>query len=172
MYRVISIAFIALAIMAADVSAQNRRPMPLAPRPSSLSTIAAKAEDAAGVSLPNALVRARDARYGRIVATLVTNKAGNVVFEGLDPGLYVVEIITATRQVLAASGLTAVNAGETEEVVVKLPAHPSLLGALLGTSAIAITPTGLVPTLVSVLPQVVIQSIPAVVPVGDPVSER
>jgi hypothetical protein len=51
-----------------------------------LSTITAKAEDPAGVSLPNALVRARDARYGRIVATLVTNKAGNVVFEGLDPG--------------------------------------------------------------------------------------
>jgi hypothetical protein len=50
-----------------------------------LSIITAKAEDAAGVSLPNALVRARDARYGRIVATLVTNKAGNVVFEGLDP---------------------------------------------------------------------------------------
>jgi hypothetical protein len=172
MYRVISIACIALATMAADVSAQNRRPMSLAPRPNSLSTIAVKAEDAAGVSLPNALVRARDARYGRIVATLVTNKTGNVVFAGLDPGLYVVEIITSTRQVLAASGLTAVNAGETEEVVVKLPARPSLLEALLGTSANANTPTGLVPTLVSVLPQVVIQSIPAVVPVGDPVSER
>jgi uncharacterized surface anchored protein len=77
-----------------------------------LSTITPKAEDAAGVSLPNALVRALDARYGRIVATLVTNKAGNVVFEGLDPGLYVAETITATRQVLAASGLTAVVAGE------------------------------------------------------------
>jgi hypothetical protein len=84
----------------------------------------------------------------------------------------VVEIITATRQVLAASGLTAVNAGETEEVVVKLPARPSLLGALLGTSTSANTPTGMVPTLVSVLPQVVIQSIPAVVHVGDPVIER
>jgi hypothetical protein len=124
------------------------------------------------LSLPNAIVRARDARCGRTVATLVTNKACNVVFEGLGPGLYVVEIITATRQVLAASGLTAVNAGETEEVDVKLPARPSLLGVLLGTSTSANTPTGMVPTLVSVLPQVVIQSIPAVVPVGDLVSER
>jgi hypothetical protein len=172
MYRVISITFIAFATMAAHVSAQNHPPRPLAPKPSALSTIVAKAEDGAGVSLANAVVRARDARYGRIVATLVTDKAGNAVFEGLDSGLYVVEIINATRQVLAASGLTAVNAGETEEVVVKLPARPSLLGALLGTSSNATSPTGLVPTLVSVLPQVVIQSIPAVVPVGDPVSER
>ncbi len=86
MYRVISIAFIAFATMATHASAQNQAPRPLAPRPSALSTITAKAEDPAGVSLPNALVRARDARYGRIVATLVTNKAGNVVFEGLDPG--------------------------------------------------------------------------------------
>jgi hypothetical protein len=103
--------------MATHASAQNQPPRPLVPRPSALSTITAKAEDAAGVSLPNALVRARDARYGRIAATPVTNKAGDVVFEGLDPGLYVVEIITATRQVLTASGLTAVNAGETEEIV-------------------------------------------------------
>jgi hypothetical protein len=152
MYRVISISLVALS-MAAPVSAQNQLPTLLAPRPSALSTIAAKAEDAAGVSLPNALVRVRDARYGRIVATLVTNRTGSAAFEGLDPGMYVVEIINATRQVLAASSLTAVNAGETEEVVVK-------------------PPTGLVPALVSVLPQVVIQSIPAVVPVGDPVSER
>ena len=92
MYRVISLTFIALATMATHASAQNQPPRPLVPRPSALSTITAKAEDAAG--------------------------------------------------------------------------------ALLGTSAIAITPTGLVPTLVSVLPQVVIQSIPTVVPVGDPVSER
>ena len=168
----ISITFIALATMATMRPHRISRRGHSVPRPSALSTITAKAEDAAGERCRTPLVRARDARYGRIVATLVTNKAGNVVFEGLDPGLYVVEIITATRQVLAASGLTAVNAGETEEVVVKLPARPSALGALLGTSAIAITPTGLVPTLVSVLPQVVIHPIPAVVPVGDPVSER
>jgi hypothetical protein len=173
MYRVISITLIAFATMTTHASAQNQPPTVLVPKPSFLSTIAAKAEDAAGVSLPNAPVRARDARYGRIVATLVTNRAGNAVFEGLDPGLYVVEIITSTRQVLGASRLTAVNAGETEEVVVKLPAAPSLLGTLLlGTSSNTKSPTGLVPTLVSVLPQVVIQSIPAVVPVGDPVSER
>jgi hypothetical protein len=171
MYRVISISLVALS-MAAPVSAQNQLSNLLAPRPSALSTIAAKAEDAAGVSLPNALVRVRDARYGRIVATLVTNRTGSAAFEGLDPGMYVVEIINATRQVLAASSLTAVNAGETEEVVVKLPARPSLLGALLGSSSNVNTPTGLVPALVSVLPQVVIQAIPAVVPVGDPVSER
>jgi hypothetical protein len=76
-----------------------------------------------------------------------------------------------TPSFVPATLVTAVNAGETEEVVVKLPARPSLLGALLGTTN-ANTPTGMVPTLVSVLPQVVIQSIPAVVPVGDPVSER
>jgi hypothetical protein len=171
MYRLISITFIALATLAAQVSAQSHPPT-FIPKPSALSTISAKAEDAAGVSVPNAIVRARDARLGRIVATLVTDKAGKATFAGLDPGIYVVEIITTTRQVLAASGLTAVDAGDTAEVVVKLPARPSLIGALLGSSTGANAPTGLVPALVSVLPQVVIQSIPAVVPVGDPVSER
>src|SRR4029450_3696144 len=39
-----------------------------------------------------------------------------------------------TPSFVPATLVTAVNAGETEEVVVKLPARPSLLGALLGTT--------------------------------------
>jgi len=68
--------------------------------------------------------------------------------------------------------LTAVDAGETANVVVKLPARPSGFGALLGHSTGPNGTTALVPAIVSILPQVIIQSIPAVVPVGVPVSER
>jgi hypothetical protein len=56
MYRVISIAFIAFATMATHSSAQNQPPRPLVPRPSALSTITAKAEDAVSV-LPQVVIQ-------------------------------------------------------------------------------------------------------------------
>src|SRR5688572_32774018 len=44
-------------------------------------------------ALPDSLVRLRDARYGRIVSTQTTDKAGLFDFGAIDPGTYVVELI-------------------------------------------------------------------------------
>lgn len=133
-----------------------------------------------GGSLPNSMVRLRDARFGRIIDTQVTDRTGVFAFRGLDPGNYIVEIVSnnAQQSVLSATQMISANAGETVTAVVRMPIQPSMFAGVLGqqgaTSASA-SPAGLaevVPTIVEQLPQAAVQSIPAVVPVAPPVSER
>lgn len=71
--------------------------------------------------LPAAPVRLRDARFGRIVRALLTDAYGLFVFQGVDPGSYVVELLDARQQLLATSQLVSVNAAETASVVVREP---------------------------------------------------
>src|SRR5438132_14146945 len=62
--------------------------------------------------LPNASVRLRDVRSGRIVDVTTSDKAGLFVFRRVDPGSYVVELVGNDQRVLAASQLLNINAGE------------------------------------------------------------
>jgi hypothetical protein len=101
-----------------------------------LTTIQGNALNATNGSLPDSLVRLRDARFGRIVDTQMTDKSGLFAFKVMDPGSYVVEIVNpADSAVLAASQLINVNLGEAVTAVVKLPFRPSLLGGVLGNTA-------------------------------------
>jgi hypothetical protein len=101
-----------------------------------LSTIQGNALNATNGSLPDSLVRLRDARFGRIVDTQMTDKAGLFAFKVLDPGSYIVEIVNpADSAVLAASQLISVNIGEAVSAVVKLPFRAVPYGGILGTTA-------------------------------------
>lgn len=72
--------------------------------------------------LVNAVVRLRDARFGRIVDRQLTDKSGLFAFRAIDPGSYIVEIMADDDQsVLAASQLLNVDAGEAVSAVVKAP---------------------------------------------------
>jgi hypothetical protein len=125
-------------------------------------------------------VRVRDARVGRIVERLVTDQVGAYSFKGLDPGNYIVEIVSTDQTPLAATNLISVNAGDTAYAVVKLPFKPTMVGSLLGNRVSPATSTGtaggslseIVPQLLEQLPQAATQAIPAVVPAGTPISER
>ena len=61
------------------------------------------------------------------------------MFKGIDPGSYIVEIISSDQSILAASQLLNVNAGEAISAIVKLPFRipPSagLLGGIISPSA-------------------------------------
>jgi hypothetical protein len=107
-------------------------------RESALGTVQGNALDSFNRALPDALVRLRDARLGRIVNTQVTDRAGLFQFRSVDPGNYVVELVIR-ETVQAASQLIGLNAGETASAVVKLPGR-SPLGGVLGhtTSQIAV----------------------------------
>jgi hypothetical protein len=101
-----------------------------------ISTIQGNALNAANGNLPDSLVRLRDARFGRIVDTQMTDKAGLFAFKVLDPGSYIVEIVNASDSaVLAASQLISVNIGEAVSAVVKLPFRVAPYGGVLGTTA-------------------------------------
>jgi hypothetical protein len=91
-------------------------------KPGILSIIQGNALTSTNASLPDSVVRLRDARFGRIVDTQLTDKSGLFAFKVLDPGSYVIEIVSpADSTVLAASQLININAGEALSAIVKLP---------------------------------------------------
>ena len=168
---------------ASAVPQTQTRVMALRPlRSNQLATIQGNAATSTNGNLPNSMVRLRDARYGRIVDTQFTDKTGAFVFKAVDPGNYIVEIVSTNQTTIAATQMLSANAGETVTAVVKLPIKPSMFASVLGqqggaastpaTASGAATVTEAIPAVVQQLPQTAAQSLPAVVPVGDPVSPR
>ena len=104
-------------------------------RPEAFTTIQGNALNASSGALTNSVVRLRDARYGRIVATTVTDKSGLFAFRSVDPGSYIVELIGPGQTVLAASQILDVNAGDAVSAVVKVPFSSPPFGGVLGHSA-------------------------------------
>ena len=99
-----------------------------------LTTIQGNALSSTNGSLPNAIVRLRDARTGRIVDSQITDRSGLFAFKAVDPGTYIVEIMGNDQSILAASEMLNVNAGEAISAVVKLPFRISPLAGLLGNT--------------------------------------
>ena len=154
-------------------------PVPATP-PELLATVRGKAVTANGAVLRNARVRLRDARLGRIVNTELSDQAGAFSFNSLDPGNYVVELVGVNQSPIAATQILSANAGETITAAVRLPlGRPSLIASILSQQGTASTPAGaglasvadVLTGVVEQLPQAAVQSIPAIVPVGEPVSE-
>src|SRR5215469_15409240 len=104
------------------------------------TTIQGNALTSTNGQLTQTFVRLRDARYGRIMDTVMTDKSGLFAFHAVDPGNYIVEIMSADQtSVLAASQMLSVNAGDVVSAVVKLPFRlPPFAGILGGQAA---TPT-------------------------------
>jgi hypothetical protein len=94
--------------------------------------IQGNALDAADRPLAQRPVRLRDARYGRVVHSVVTDKSGLFEFQTVDPGSYVVELLGPEQVVQAASELVHVNAGQSVLVIVKLPLELKPIAGFLG----------------------------------------
>ena len=122
-----------------------------------MTMIQGNALDSANERMAYAVVRLRDARFGRIVHTELTDASGLFEFRNVEPGSYIVEVMGNDASVLAASQILNVNAGEVASAVVKLPLKiPTLLGilgsnspqtaALIVTQAVASGVTAVVAT--------------------------
>jgi len=90
--------------------------------------------DAAGRALPNVRVRLRDCRSGLVAAVTMSDRLGLFAFSSVDPGIYVVEMLNERADMLAASELLTVNAGDTATTLVKLPIDSTPFARLLGRS--------------------------------------
>jgi hypothetical protein len=107
-------------------------------RASAFTTIQGNALTATNAALPDATVRLRDVRIGRIAGVSTTDKAGLFSFHGVDPGSYVVELVGDDHTILAASQILYVDAGQTVSTLVKLPFRsPPLFGIFGHTVASA-----------------------------------
>jgi len=129
-------------------------------RPGVVTTIQGNALNATNGQLTNAVVRLRDARFGRIVDTQLTDKSGFFAFKVVDPGTYVVEVMANDSQtILAASQMLNVNAGEAVSAVVKLPFRIPPFAGLMGSAS--------TPTAAAVTTEAAASGIAAVVPTAD-----
>jgi hypothetical protein len=122
-----------------------------------LTTIQGNALNSTNGQLSNVVVRLRDARFGRIVDSQLTDKSGMFAFKAIDPGSYVVEIISNDQSILAASQLLNVNAGEAVSAIVKLPFRIPPFAGIMGS-------TTTTPTAIALATQAAATSIVAVVP--------
>jgi hypothetical protein len=100
-----------------------------------LTIIQGNAINASNGQMGNAVVRLRDARFGRIVDTQLTDKSGLFAFKAIDPGSYIVEIMSNDQSIMAASQLLNVNAGEAVSAVVKLPFRIPPFAGLMGSTS-------------------------------------
>jgi hypothetical protein len=82
--------------------------------------------------LPRWIVRLRDARYGRLVSTNITDEAGSFTFRDVDPGSYIIELVGSDQTVRATSALLALDAGGAVYAVVRLPTERGAIAALFG----------------------------------------
>lgn len=117
------------------------------------STIQGNALSSTNGQLPNAAVRLRDARFGRIIDAQVSDKSGLFSFRVSDPGNYIVEMMGGDQTVLAASQVLSVNAGEAVSAVVKLPFRVPPFAGILGqstSSALAVVTEAATSTIASV----------------------
>jgi len=105
-------------------------------RPNVFSAIQGNALTPTNGALTEATMRLRDARFGQIVATQLTDHAGVFTFPKVDPGIYIVEIIGLDQvSVLAASEVLNVGPGDAVSAVVKLPFNaPPVITDRLGRS--------------------------------------
>jgi hypothetical protein len=155
-------------------SAAVRAATKAALRASTLATIKGNALSSVNAALPNTLVRLRDVKFGRIVGSSLTDHLGSYAFKGLEPGNYIVEIVSTDQTSLAATNLISANAGETVNSVVRLPFKATMLANILGGQASpAIGGSKSVASqLGDGLTQLALQGVAAVVPAGTPISER
>src|SRR3954452_5390208 len=120
-----------------------------------LTTIQGNALDSTNVQMRGVLVRLRDARFGRIVDTQLTDKSGLFAFRAVEPGSYIVELLGNDNSVLAASQLLNVNAGDPVSAGVKLPwrvpPFAGLLGAPTTSSARVIAAQALTSGIVAII---------------------
>jgi hypothetical protein len=80
-------------------------------------------------------VRLRDARFGRVIDSQLTDRSGMFVFRTVDPGSYIVEVMGNDQTVLAASQIINVNSGDAVTAIVKLPFRIPPFAGVLGNTA-------------------------------------
>jgi hypothetical protein len=128
----------ALLVCGVAVASAQSQPSPrLLPgtHPDAFTTIQGNALNSTNGFLADAPVRLRDVRFGRIVDSTMTDKAGVFTFRHVDPGSYVVELVGKDQTILAASQVVNVDAGAAVSAIVKLPFRIPPFGGLLGHSA-------------------------------------
>ncbi len=133
--RLVIAAVVAVAVGAGGVPIAAQQPAGLLQGTRALSSsIQGTAVNWNNSAMANTPIRLRDARLGRVLNSVTTDRFGAFEFDSLEPGSYVVEMMSPSNStVLAATPIINVDSGQRVAALVKLPFQPPLGGAL-GTS--------------------------------------
>lgn len=97
-----------------------------------VGTLQGVAKDARGHKLAGSKVRVRNAATGAVAAEVVSDAAGTFSVAGLTPATYVVEVVSATGQVVGVSAAVTVTAAATTTVTVTATAAGTIAAAAAG----------------------------------------
>jgi len=86
---------------------------------------------------PQARIRLRNVQNGRGVARTVSDHDGRFRFERVDPGAYVVELLSPEDKVLAVGDLFGVSAGSQSLTAVRLSSRAPWFSGFFGNAAAA-----------------------------------
>ena len=132
--RLVIAAIVAVAVAAGSVPIAAQQPGGLLQGTRALSSsIQGTAVNWTNSAMANTPIRLRDARRGRVVDSVMTDRFGAFEFDSLEPGSYVVEMMNpANDTVLAATPIINVDSGQRVAALVKLPFRPPPSGACSG----------------------------------------
>ena len=134
--RLVIAAVVAVAVGAGGVPIAAQQPAGLLQGTRALSSsIQGTAVNWNNSAMANTPIRLRDARLGRVLNSVTTDRFGAFEFNSIEPGSYVVEMMSPSNNtVLAATPIISVNSGQRVAALVKLPFQQPPLGGALGTS--------------------------------------
>lgn len=133
--RLVIAAVVAVAVGAGGVPIAAQQPTGLLQGTRALSSsIQGTAVNWSNSAMANTPMRLRDARLGRVLNSVSTDRFGAFEFDSLEPGSYVVEMMSPSNTVLAASPIINVDSGQRVAALVKLPVQSPPLGGVFGTS--------------------------------------
>jgi hypothetical protein len=112
---------------------------PSAPPESGASHISGAAFHADNRPIARAKLQLRNVVSGALSARAVANDAGQFVFQGIPPGIYIVELTSGNGKVLAVSDAVAVARAESATTFVRENGKPGSLENLFANAAIAVS---------------------------------
>jgi hypothetical protein len=138
--RLVIAAVAAVAVGAGGVPVAAQQPGGLLPGTRALySSIQGRAVNWNNSGMANTPVRLRDARLGRVLDSVRTDRVGAFEFHNLEPGSYVAEMMNSTNDaVLAATPIVNVDSGQSVSVLIKLSTRTATPAAVFGISAVAV----------------------------------
>lgn len=135
-------AIIAVALLLA-ISSQSRATAQTAPRPPSavapatFGAVIGTAWKGETTPYPQARIRLRNVETGRAVARTVSDTDGRFRFERVDPGVYLVELVSNEDKALAVGDLFGVTAGDQATTLVRLGSKAPWVAGFFGNAAAA-----------------------------------
>jgi len=127
-----------LVVMSRGVGTAQTAPRPQpAGAPATTGLVIGTAWKGDTLPYPQARIRLRNVETGRAVARTVSDADGRFLFERVDPGAYVVELVSTEDKVLAVGDLFGVAAGGQATTLVRLSSKAPWFGSFFGNAAAA-----------------------------------